>query len=488
MLNLPENPTEEQIRALIAGDPVIWLETLCEMEGEPLQLEPYQQRVLHDESAFRIVNKGRQIGLSTVIAAEGLYNACTQPRYRASYISINKDEASDKINIARNLYHSIPDEFKTGADDDLKPRLWNDSEYEISFHLPPYTSELHSQPASSAIRGGKKDIYFDEFAHVRDDKKLYQAALPAITRGNRRMTIVSTPLGLSGLFAEIFTDEVNFSEYSRHNIPWWESKAMVRDGWYSEALALAEGLDTEARVFKYGTPKIIAIYKSFGGDLSSFQTEYEAVFVDETTSYYPWSLIIQNIDDDECPIWKGIPPGWEPIGRISIGVDLAKERDETVFTVVEHREQGDEMHRYVRHIYSTQSDYADQLDSLITLAKRTKASRVTIDQTGVGQMFVERARARFKEMPGCLVEGVVFTNQKKEQWATRFKGDLQLNTVHLQRHPMLTRQVHGIRRTKTESNFYKFSGPRDDHFWSLVLGMYGEQRTVSRISILGAGR
>jgi hypothetical protein len=35
-------------------------------------------------------------------------------------------------------------------------------------------------------------------------------------------------------------------------------------------------------------------------------------------------------------------------------------------------------------------------------------------------------------------------------------------------------QIHGIKRTKTENNFFKFSGVKDDYFWSLMLALYGE--------------
>jgi phage FluMu gp28-like protein len=88
-----------------------------------------------------------------------------------------------------------------------------------------------------------------------------------------------------------------------------------------------------------------------------------------------------------------------------------------------------------------------------------------------------------------MIEGVTFTNAKKEKWATKFKGELQGRpTVHYPRHTDLMRQIHGIRRTKSEAGFFKFSGgtgaKRDDHFWSLMLALYGEGRKPARISSL----
>jgi phage FluMu gp28-like protein len=426
------------------------------------------------------VNKSRQIGFSTVIAAEGFHRAGTAPwlrtPYEGNYVSVNQKEAADKVEIVRRLYHSMPDILK---DDGIKPDLWTDAQNEIAFGRPPYQGTLVSQPASSAIRGGRKDIYFDEFAHIRDAKKLYQAALPAITRGDSRITIVSTPLGQSGLFYDIAVDADAYPEYSRHSVPWWESRAMVKPELYDEALALAVELPTPERVEKYGSDKLNAIFRSFGADLISFQTEYEATFVDEAEAYYPWDLVVSCRSDR--PIWRDWPEGYEPEGWLAIGMDLAKERDATVIIVTEIIETEGETKRIVRFIRELHSSYEEQFRYLDGLIKKVKPNRVSIDQTGVGQMFVERAK---REIPHSNIEGVVFTNQKKERWATTLKGDMQLGNVDYPAHPDLMRQIHGIRRTKTESNFYKFAGVHDDYFWSMVLSLYGEGRVPARISFL----
>jgi phage FluMu gp28-like protein len=466
--------------------PAVILELLTELDAAPTKLEPYQVRWLNDRSDFRLANKSRQIGLSTIIAAEGFAKAlvATKP-YKANYVSINQTEAADKIEIARNLYHSIPDAFAEG-DDPIKKVLWKDSEHEFALGRPPYVSTLISQPASSAIRGGRKDIYFDEFAHIRDAKKLYTAAMPAITRGGGRLSIVSTPLGQNGLFYDIATDVASYPQYSRHAIPWWECSAMVKLDMLAEAYAMAGELDTEARVRKYGTDKLLTILQGFGGDLLSFQMEYEASFIDESEAYYPWELVV-NGRDDEQRVWASIPAGWEPEGQITVGVDLAKERDESVFTVVEHRETPEgERVAMVRFMKTSQDTYLNQAEYLIELVKRVKAARVSIDATGPGAMFVEKLKA---SVVGSKVEGVTFTSANKEQWATKFKGELQSQTIQYPNIPMLLRQIHGIKRTKTESGLYKFSGgsgaKRDDYFWSLMLALYGQGRASSRISALG---
>lgn len=381
------------------------------------------------------------------------------------------------------MYHSIPESLEGTI---FKPPLYIDSADKIALHSPPHVSTIHSQPASAAVRGGSKDIYFDEAAHIRDFPKLYQAALPAISRGNKRMTIISTPLGQSGLFYDIISDTDAYPEYSRHNVPWWEYSGFVKEGAYADALAECPTLDTLQRLQLYANPKIMSIFKGFGNDTQAFQTEYEATFVDELSAYYPWSLIIEATDDN-LPVWHSVPNFWEPEGHVSIGVDLAKAKDESVFTVVETlnhgTEEDPEYHHYVRYVRNTQEDYETQWNDIKNLVRRTKATRVTIDQTGLGQVFVEQAKSDHEVTSG-VVEGSVFTNSKKERWATSLKGAMQAGTVHWPRIPDLMRQVHGIQRKKSEAGFYKFAGKNDDYFWSLCLAIYGEGRTPPRISAL----
>lgn len=401
-----------------------------------------------------------------------------QKPYTANYVSINREEAADKISIVRNLYFSMPEWLKE-MDPPLKPPLWKDSEHEIEFGRAPHQGTLVSQPASAAIRGGRKDIYFDEFAHIRDARKLYQAALPAISRGDSRLTIVSTPLGQSGLFYDIAVDTMSYPGFSRHSIPWWEAEVMVRPGAYADALAEAVNLPTIERVEKYGSEKLKAIMEGFGGDLISFQTEYEALFVDEAEAYFPWDLIIDNKIDR--PAWTSWPTDYEPKGWLAIGVDLAKERDQTVITVTEIIEVEDETKYKVHFIRAMQDSYEEQFNYLKGLIDKVKPNRVSIDATGVGAVFVERAK---RELTHSNVEGVIFTQMKKERWATSFKGDLQLRNVEYPTQQDLMRQIHGIRRTKTENGFYKFSGVHDDYFWSLMLSLYGEGRVPPRITFL----
>lgn len=325
-------------------------------------------------------------------------------------------------------------------------------------------------------------MYFDEAAFIEKFPTLYQAGVPAAIRGENRITVISTPLGESGLYHDIITNRDKYPTYSIHVIPWWESRYMVRPDALDDAIALAPTMSTQQRVETFGNDKLKnEIFKAV--DLMTFQTEMECMFVDETEAFFPWDLVTSAKDEtlSSSRSFKRYPND-----EISIGVDLAKKRDQTVFTVVQHLPYTVEgaPRWIIRYVYSTQDEYDKQFTDLKQLVADTGARRVSIDETGVGAIFVERAKKEGLG-PSVRVEGIVFTHDRKERWATKFKADLQQGRGKYPPHPELMRQIHGVRRKKSETGFYRFSGDPDDMFWSAQLGVYGEGHEPVKFHILG---
>jgi phage FluMu gp28-like protein len=417
--------------------------------------------------------------MSTTISIETVHAACTRSRYEANIVSVNQEEASSKLRAAAALYASIPDELEPFG---WKPPKFRDAEDALAFHYPPDTSTIISKPGTHAVRGGAKSVYFDEAAFIEKFPALYQAGVPAAIRGENRITVISTPMGESGLYHSIITDRDKYPNYSIHVIPWWESRYMVRDGALDDAIALAPTMDTPARVNEFGNDKLKnEIYRAV--DLMTFQTEMECMFVDETEAFYPWDLVTSA--KDETLVSSRSFDRFEN-DEISIGVDLAKKRDQTVFTVIQHfsNTQGDQPKWVVKYVYQTQAPYEEQFHELKKLVQQVGARRVSIDETGVGAIFVERAK---REGLGnnARVEGIVFTHDKKERWATKFKADLQQGKGKYPPHKELMQQIHGIRRKKSETGFYRFTGDPDDIFWSTQLGVYGEGNEPVKFYVLG---
>lgn len=455
--------SQEDLAGLLKVSPALYLELLTKTKGEPTKLEPYQINFLNDRSKFRIVAKSRQIGFSYIISGEGLHRISTSPGKKVNYVSINQKEASDKINYAKQFYYSIPEQSG------FKAPVYTSAEFEFSLHNHPNTSYMISQPASAAVRGGEKDVYFDEFAFVRDARKLYDAAIPATTRGDGRLTVVSTPLGQSGLFFEMANDRARYPEYSVHIVPWWECSIMSIDP--AESTALAPDFDTDQRVKRWGTDSIKSIYNNMG--LDAFQQEYECSFADESVNFYPWGLIVNCVDDELNQ------KDYDPNLSYVIGIDIAKKIDKTVVTVATVDDETGNI--TIHKTFETQDDYSKQVEFFNKLIADIKPNRVTVDATGVGGVIAEQLVSKH----GGIVEAVTFTNANKERWATTFKGDMQMGKVRFPRKRELLAEIHAIERKKTEAGNYQFrarSDGHDDYFWSAMLAIYGMGRKAPAIN------
>jgi phage FluMu gp28-like protein len=234
-------------------------------------------------------------------------------------------------------------------------------------------------------------------------------------------------------------------------------------------MALAKDFDTDERVKRWGTDAIKRQYANM--DLASFQQEYECSFADESVNFYPWSLVVGNVDE---ALDKNV---YEPELNYHLGIDIAKKVDKTVVTVSSTDEEG---HLTIHRTFETQSDYEQQVIEMDELIHKIKPTRVTVDATGVGAVIAERLVAKH----GGIIEPVVFTNARKETWATSFKRDLQLHNVSYPRKRELLNEIHSIERKKTEAGNYTFKareGQHDDYFWSAMLSLYGEGRTAPSI-------
>src|SRR5690606_28698737 len=141
-------------------------EWLTEVDDEPTVLEEFQIKYLLDESRFKITNKTRQAGGSLVVSMAKFYKAYTTPNYRCDIVSVNRDEAQGKITYAKSLYESLPLRWRSRE-------LTHDNMQRIGFKG---AGELRAVAASSGIRGGRKEIVFDEAAHIERMDELFKAA------------------------------------------------------------------------------------------------------------------------------------------------------------------------------------------------------------------------------------------------------------------------------------------------------------------------
>lgn len=238
--------------------------------------EPYQLVFLSDEGMFSITRKARQIGWSFTAAADAVAESTLNPGSTSIFVSINREEATEKIRYAKAVLGAL--------DDNVRPRLDDDNQSTITF---TNGSRILSHP-SKPIRGrAKARIYLDEFAHYAKDAQVYQSALPATTRGGF-IRIGSTPLGTVGMFHDISAQASRpYPGYRRFVIPWWSVGGLCGD--VPRAQAAASGMSPEDLVRAYGTGRLKSIYENMVAE--DFRQEYALDWSDESVSFITWEEV-----------------------------------------------------------------------------------------------------------------------------------------------------------------------------------------------------
>ena len=228
-------PSQEDIDRWLKESPVpAFIETATETDGEPTVLYDYQIEDMQDESPLQHVTKARQMGISFGDALAELSKIHVYPEeHNSIFVSYNMDDAKEKIRYARMAYETMPMAWRLP--------LITDSKTEIEFLVRTKTgkttnSRMISHP-QTPVRGKSATVYFDEMAHWREQQLIYTSALPAISRGNLRLKIRSTPFGKVSLFYEIATNKKRFPSFTRKILPWWSCPEFCKNVKVAEVYA-----------------------------------------------------------------------------------------------------------------------------------------------------------------------------------------------------------------------------------------------------------
>lgn len=459
-------------------------------------LDFWQDWYMRSNERFLIVNKSRRIGWSLIQAYRGVIEAnCPDTyKYQLVFVSYGMQDAMGKISDARNALMNMPEDWRKSIASDSKTSLefWDDGKKSKSQLISLPNRTLRGFGTANPFGG----LALDEYAFHQDDDKVYESALPCLTRGGL-LAIGSTPLAKSGMFYDILTNKEKYKSYQRLTIPWYWSSALCID--VSTALEEAANMDTWERVDRFGTDVLKEIFSSMS--LSSFKQEFECQFTDESEAFISLEMIMsctpqdveqyeyQNIseilngvelsgictgfDPDGKPIFENVKaPAYDPDihGILYAGWDMGRTKDASIFTLI--GKKGDKLHTWMS--YELKNKSFDEQKEFASLALSSlPIHNFNIDRNGLGMDFAEWAEKKFP----TIAHGVNFTNETKEVMANAvYLAHERQNYVH----PMnrkLHADIHCIRKTQTAMKYNKYDGStKDSHadrFWSLALATVG---------------
>ena len=382
---------------------------------------PYQRKWIADPARFRIALKARQIGWTTVLAFEAVVSAAFKGRDQLIISSAEKNAVEVLTRCSKWVEVLKASGVRFHVSSDSKTELGLGSNKILSLAQNPDT-----------VRGFTGDVYLDEFPHHPNAAEIYEAAFPIITHGYR-ISIVGTPLGMSGRFYDIWTNEGQYRDYVRHKCDIYQA---VADGLRVDIDTIRRNLDEE-----------------------SFRREYLCEFVDEGEAFFPYELIIRCV---------GARPTEGGRGSVVLGVDIGRKRDLTVVAVLE--QLGTRL--YMRRLECMKdTPFEVQREAISNIYHEEGAQMMAIDASGLGMQLAEELRMRLG-----AVEPITFDNAIKEHMAVTLKRLFERQDIVILDDPALIGDIHSLKRTVTASGNFRFDADRTekghaDRFWALALAV-----------------
>ena len=519
---IPAKKREQVVDALCYSYPAWFFEILVEFGDSPLVLEPFQIKILtHADDPFLIVNKSRQSGGSLIFALEQMWRAMTTYDYRCDVVSLNITEATDKIRYIRNAWETLPNRYR--------PKLFKDNALSIGFHDGRRSSIINSLAPTSAVRGGRKSLLLDEFAHIIPQRQIevYRAALPATLNSvpgqELNIRIVSTPLGDSNKFAEIWYNKSDvegrrmYDRFVREQFIWLDVRRFFEDEqtyqevqkkWYIEYAQNLERMDELVDV--YGNERIREIRASSSHE--DFLQEMCGSFITYRDQFFSNTLIqkcvkgrlsledlkhlpieteftLGNIEEEQgFHVWSDGRPK-NIAGEVTMGIDFGEstpDKDKTCVQVIHKDKRTGRFYQRFSYTFNGHEwgDFVKQSDAIAEIHKKYRPDKVIVDGTALGRGVSDILADK---IPNMNLEEVTFHSKLKEEMFTNLRILMESDKMWIQNDDKeLQRELRNIQRRETAGGNIQFRGsPHDDRVNALALAVKNTVYTPFAFYVVG---
>ena len=183
-------------------------------------LYPFQEDVLRQlkDYRFNIINKSRQMGITTLMAGDSLHNMLFTDGFKIVVIATTQETARLIVDKVQLMYEFLPDFLKQGIE------IVNNNK--LSFSLSNGSSIIAKSSSPTAARGlAASRLILDEFAHADGADEIWEAAQATLSTGGS-CVIMSTPFGIGNAFHQIWQQAVEGRTgegnqvFNPINLPW----------------------------------------------------------------------------------------------------------------------------------------------------------------------------------------------------------------------------------------------------------------------------
>jgi phage FluMu gp28-like protein len=455
----------------------------------PIMLRPYQQRWSKDPARFAMAVKSAQIGYSTATAGWAVNRCLHVPRRNIIFLSRSERQALELGEKAK----AFVDAFQGVAAD------WSPNEtfagtsvlqHEVRFGNGSRIIVLAANPDTA--RGYTGDVVLDEFAFHKDSQAIFTAVYRQVSLGYS-MRILSTPNGQQGKFYELAkqlgldtgvrpaVQPVRVTSDKQAGSPLVTRQPSLNPWsghWCDIFLAVEEGLPLKPEEVRAGC------------DEDTWLQEYCCQFISQASEWISPELYQQCVSS-EATVSADLEGLRQPSGSSLVapdssllyaGWDIARNRDLSVIWINEL--VGDvTWTRAVIEMKNTPTP--DQIREARSLMPNLR--RLVIDKGGMGLVIFE---ALEREFPG-QVEGVQFTQQKKESMAVMAKRRMEESKVRLPDVNSIRQSFRSVKKSVNALGLTRFDAEHDarfghaDHWWAFCLAEAAAERPTYHLAEVG---
>jgi len=428
-----------------------------------------QERWIKDNSRLKLMEKGRQIGISwsTAYAADERTakagNRCDQ------WVS-SRDDLQARLFIedckmwAQVLNLAALDLGEKVIDENNKLTA-----YVLEFASGKRIHSMSSNPdAQAGKRGGR---ILDEFALHPDPRKLWSIAYPGITWGGS-MEIISTHRGSHNFFNQLIreiNEGNNPKKISLHRITLADA---LNDGLLYK---LQKALPADHEVQAMDEAAYFDFIKAGCADEESFQQEYMCQAADDDAAFLEYDLIAgceyPGNEDWQIDLVAAKARG----AKLFAGLDIGRKKDLTVLWVFERL--GDVL--YTRAVIELKAMPKPEQEKVLWPVMALM-DRVCIDYTGLGIGWGDDAEKQFGKY---RIENITFSARIKEQLAYPVRGAMEDKKIRIPYRPDIRADLRAVTKITSLSGNIRFTAERSenghaDRFWALALGIHAASSGV----------
>jgi phage FluMu gp28-like protein len=430
---------------------------------------PYQTTWIHDAAHLRIVEKGRQIGLSYADSYDSVRKV-TAPNAKLPVWVVSRDEIQAKQYLlyckrwARVLAFAAEDmgEVLIDRDKNLTAQV-------LKFKNDQCIYSLSSSP--DAIVGKTGHVKLDEFALHKDQRTLYAVAKPVIQWGGT-LSIISTHRGVGTVFNELITDikqRGNKMGWSLHTIP---IQRAVDDGLVEKINKATGRKDTREGWLARQRAECI--------DEQQWMQEYCCIPADESQAFITYAMI------SACEQKKTTHRDFAYLKQcgnpIRIGFDVARTTHLSVIDVEEMEGERFVERMRIEMRNKTFAEQRSEFDRIMSLPNTIAA----IDKSGIGNQLAEEAVERYG---AYRVLPYVFTMQSKSDLAWPLRRAHEDKNVHYPMDDALRNDLRGIKKETLPGGGERFQGESADshcdRFWAKALALFAGKAAEGIGAVVG---